>query len=66
MIVELVIAGAVNISAFGAGIKILSYKISRLEKKQDKLDEQLNNGLSQQVARIDERVGMMWELRDKK
>lgn len=63
---EIVIAGAVNIGALGAGIKYLSYKVSRLEKKQDRLDDAIHNGLSEKLARIEETVRMLWELRDKK
>lgn len=52
---DLLIALAVNIGSLVTGIAYLSRRVTSLENK-------INNGLAERVARVDERVNMIWEV----
>lgn len=51
---ELMVALAGNIGAIAIGIGYLARRVTNLERK-------INNGMSESVARLDERLEMMWQ-----
>ncbi len=52
---DLLIVLAGNISTIVLGVGYLSSRVTRLEKK-------INNGISEKVASMDSRVGMLWDV----
>lgn len=55
MATDLLIVLATNVGSIGAAVVYLSKRVTRLENK-------INNGLAENVARLDERVGLMWDV----